>query len=77
MGKGTYTWADGSSYTGDIKAGKRDGLGKFFGSSKQIYEGEWRMGKRNGQGKIFYNLEKTVTFSVAFPSISLCQYLYY
>ena len=64
VGKGTYTWTDGSVYTGDIRNGKRDGMGKFVGSSKQTYEGGWRYGKRNGTGKIYYNLEKTVYYSV-------------
>ena len=64
MGKGSYTWADGSTYSGDIRNGKREGVGKFVGSSKQVYEGGWRNGRRNGQGKIFYNLEKTVSYSV-------------
>ena len=64
VGKGTYTWNDGSIYTGDIRNGKRDGVGKFAGSSKQIYEGGWHNGRRNGHGKIFYNVEKTVHYSV-------------
>lgn len=43
-GKGTYTWASGDTYTGEWKAGKRDGLGDFsgkIGGVDSVQSGVW------------------------------------
>jgi hypothetical protein len=40
-GQGTYTWADGSIYTGAWKYGVREGQGTYKGADGTIYEGLW------------------------------------
>ena len=42
---GTYTWAGGSTYTGEWLADKKHGSGKNVQQpSGQVYEGEWSKG---------------------------------
>jgi hypothetical protein len=50
-GKGSETWAEGiGSYTGEYKAGKRDGFGKAVLRNGKIYEGTFQDGKMHGHG---------------------------
>jgi hypothetical protein len=44
-GKGTFTWPDGKSWSGQWIFGKMDGIGTLIKSGKQ-YIGEWKDGKR-------------------------------
>lgn len=59
-GKMTIHFNDGTSYSGDIKSGKFEGLGSFTWSNGSIYSGEWKNGKQNGKGKIV-DFEGTIT----------------
>ena len=55
-GSGTYTWADGSKYEGQVEGGRRHGVGVFTGKGgSPFYEGEWKDGRRHGQGKLVYS----------------------
>ncbi|UMB55252.1 hypothetical protein MKD41_07205 [Lutibacter sp. A64] len=54
-GKGTITYADGSSYTGEWKKGERSGEGKFIITSKgkdSIVDGLWKKDKYVGKKKV-------------------------
>ena len=54
-GNGTYTWGNGSTYTGNVKSNKRDGFGVFKApDEKAVYEGNWIEGKRNGKAKLTF-----------------------
>ena len=48
------TFDDGSTYSGRMFEGYRQGFGNSKGSNGAIYEGEWRSGLRNGQGKVTF-----------------------
>ena len=45
-GKGTFTWSDGKSYTGEWKNGKQHGIGKYTSANGETKEGEWDKGNR-------------------------------
>ena len=47
---GTYTFKDGSVYTGEIKGRKPNGKGKTVFKNGDVYEGEYVKGKREGYG---------------------------
>lgn len=47
---GTYTFKDGSTYTGEMKGRKPNGKGKTVFKSGDVYEGEYVKGKREGYG---------------------------
>ena len=49
-GKGTYTWANGNSYTGDFVNDERTGQGTFTWANGDRYEGGFVNGKLQGQG---------------------------
>ncbi len=55
-GRGVYTWADGSTYTGDVVDGVRHGVGTFVAAGGYPrYQGEWREGLRHGRGLLTYD----------------------
>lgn len=56
-GEGTYTWQNGTNYTGQFKAGKMCGKGIFIKTcntgkrvyaNKNIYEGIWEDSCKHG-----------------------------
>ena len=47
---GTYTFKDGSVYTGEMKGRKPNGRGKTVFKNGDVYEGEYVKGKREGYG---------------------------
>jgi hypothetical protein len=48
-GSGTFTWSDGSIYTGTFVDDLIEGKGKcFWPASNNVYDGEWKQGKRSG-----------------------------
>lgn len=47
---GTYTFKDGSVFTGDMVAGKPSGKGRTLFKNGDTYEGEYVKGKRQGNG---------------------------
>lgn len=47
---GTYTFKDGSVYTGDLESGRPNGNGKTVFKNGEIYEGHYVKGKRQGKG---------------------------
>ncbi len=49
-GVGTYTWPDGSSYSGEWRNSQPFGQGVFIGASGQRYEGSWAYGLPDGKG---------------------------
>jgi len=49
-GYGTYTWANGNKYVGEMKNGKYDGNGTMTLASGDKYVGEWKNGDMHGQG---------------------------
>ena len=54
-GYGKMIYADGSSYEGNFKNSKKDGLGKYkYNFSGSIYEGDWKEDKQEGLGTIIY-----------------------
>uniref|UniRef100_A0A3P8RJ35 Radial spoke head component 1 n=1 Tax=Amphiprion percula TaxID=161767 RepID=A0A3P8RJ35_AMPPE len=60
MGQGTYTWPDGSSYTGEVYNGIRHGIGTYkCPKNNEFYRGQWNQGKRHGKGTVYYNEDKT------------------
>ena len=58
-GIGTYTYADGSEWTGEWQSGKNingEGVVKYDNGEK--WEGEYKDGKRNGKGTYTYPDQK-------------------
>ena len=50
-GQGTYTNAEGDTYTGEWKDGKYNGQGTYtYADGTVAFTGEWKDGKRHGQG---------------------------
>ena len=47
---GTYTFKDGSTYTGEMKGRKPNGKGRTVFKTGDVYEGEYVKGKREGYG---------------------------
>ena len=56
--KGTFTWTDGTEYSGNWKAGKRHGLGKQLSENGDIIIGYWENGFLNGKVKIKFSSGK-------------------
>ena len=61
-GHGTYTWADGGTYTGQWANDGREGLGVYkpspadlTGPYEEKYDGWWRADKMHGQGKYYWS----------------------
>ncbi len=52
-GNGKYVWQNGSTYEGQWKNGKREGLGKYHYSNGSVYEGQWLNDKKNGTGTLW------------------------
>ena len=50
-GQGTYTYADGATYSGEFKDGKFNGQGTYTYANGDTYTGEWKDGKQHGQGR--------------------------
>ena len=46
----SYTFKDGSVYTGEMKGRKPNGKGRTVFKSGDVYEGEYAKGKRQGYG---------------------------
>jgi hypothetical protein len=44
-GKGTYSWPDGSKYTGGFLNGKKHGYGIHSDPEGTTYDGEWEHDK--------------------------------
>lgn len=64
-GNGTYTWADGSVYVGEVSKGMRHGHGVFKAAGGfPVYEGGWRQGMRHGRGTLTYDTDGRVVFVV-------------
>ncbi|XP_028292919.1 alsin-like isoform X2 [Gouania willdenowi] len=58
-GRGTMTWPDGRTYTGNFKNGLEDGYGSCIMPNKlynknDYYQGQWKQGKIHGFGKYSY-----------------------
>jgi len=53
-GFGTFSWADGSRYTGRFRDGKPHGEGTLLYSDGGSYVGQWRDGSRFGYGTAVY-----------------------
>lgn len=51
-GQGTYVYADGSTYTGTFRQGKRHGNGEFRSSANETYTGEFQNNYFHGKGKL-------------------------
>merc|ERR1712048_1477644 len=49
-GGGTYTYADGSVYTGEWSVGSYHGVGHCVWSDGRTYHGDWKQGKADGYG---------------------------
>ena len=46
----THTYADGTTYTGEWKDGRRHGQGTYAYAYGTTYTGEWKDGERNDKG---------------------------
>jgi hypothetical protein len=53
-GFGTYSWSDGSRYTGGFRNGQLHGQGTLIYSDGGSYAGQWKDGKRHGYGSAAY-----------------------
>lgn len=53
-GKGTYTWPNGDTYSGEWKQGVMNGQGIFNYYSGEQYTGEYRNNERVGYGKMIW-----------------------
>jgi hypothetical protein len=51
---GTYTWAEGTKYVGELKDGKQHGQGTGTFANGNTYIGEHKDGKQHGQGTYIY-----------------------
>lgn len=50
MGRGTYTWPNGSTYVGKVHHGLRHGTGTLVCAANGVsYTGQWNRGKRHGK----------------------------
>lgn len=50
MGRGTYTWPNGSTYVGQVHHGLRHGTGTLVCAANGVsYTGQWNRGKRHGK----------------------------
>jgi len=49
-GKGIYNYADGTTYIGKFKDGKKEGKGILKWVNGNTYEGEFKFGKMKGEG---------------------------
>jgi hypothetical protein len=58
-GSGTVTYDDGSTYTGQLKAGEPNGTGTMVYADGSTYVGKWKNGVTNGQGR-FEDADGTV-----------------
>lgn len=58
-GSGTVTYDDGSTYTGQLKAGEPHGTGTMTYADGSTYVGKWKNGVTNGQGR-FEDADGTV-----------------
>ncbi|ORZ29785.1 hypothetical protein BCR44DRAFT_1040667 [Catenaria anguillulae PL171] len=54
-GKGTYTWKDGSTYTGNVRSNTRSGQGELKLSTGVRVVGTWQDGRLHGTGTITYS----------------------
>ena len=48
----------GHNYTGDLKDGKRDGIGKYNYPNGDTYEGMWVNNIKEGEGTLTYNNDR-------------------
>lgn len=55
QGEGTYTWADGSTYTGGFENDMRHGHGLYEDADGSSYEGAYENGMKQGEGKATYS----------------------
>lgn len=53
-GKGTLTWADGASYSGEIQDGKANGQGTFQHANGDSYVGQFKDDQAHGYGEYTY-----------------------
>jgi hypothetical protein len=53
-GVGTYIYADGSKFIGEMKYGFPEGKGKVYYANGDIYEGQWTNHAPNGPGVIYF-----------------------
>jgi len=53
-GYGRWLTAEGHTYEGNFKNGRRDGHGKYVYADGGVYEGDWKASKREGRGKHVY-----------------------
>jgi len=54
-GQGTFTFEDGSVYTGDFNNGKADGRGTYKSINGWEYIGQFKEGLKSGEGTIIYS----------------------
>ena len=72
-GEGKMTFADGSSYSGNFKNGKRDGSGTFKWSNGDTYTGAWKNDLMEGEGTFTYKNGDVLKgpFSAGYPDGTL------
>ena len=49
VGKGKFTWPDGSTYEGDFNDAI-EGFGTYIWADKRQYVGDWKNNKMHGKG---------------------------
>lgn len=59
-GKGIYTWASGTIYTGEFFDEKLCGFGEMQYVNGHRYVGEWRANKKQGQGTFYYRYDTAI-----------------
>lgn len=54
-GAQTIEYPDGSRYVGEVKKGKRHGIGTiYYASGDQYYDGEWKKDEIHGEGIMYF-----------------------
>lgn len=50
----TIEYPDGSRYIGEIKKGKRHGVGTIYYKNGSYYDGEWKKDNMHGEGTMYF-----------------------
>ena len=58
-GQGTYTFPDGSVYTGSWSKHRFHGRGEMQYANGEVYKGKFKHGKRHGKGRHAYPIDST------------------
>ena len=51
-GQGTYRYADGDVYTGELKNNRISGKGEYYWMNGDYYKGDFLNNKRHGKGRL-------------------------